>query len=402
MKSEQQLIMTSIPQSAYRLLIVSPIPVCKDNNQHYSLDLWVEDLRANLEHVQSIAILCPRADLKSESTRMLPTGIQIVFQDEVLEQSLLEELIKKYDVVSIGAGGPLWRMKTAIDVALVAKKLKRCLVTSVTSNRSRTTKMNAQGKNWLKKIKAHLTAWSISRTTSKLIGLSDGVLVIGEGVRKSMKIVHPNLYIETASWIKTSDVIVEPVYTDRLSDFSNCEQPKMIIATRLEPMKGVHIGIMAIAQLVKEHSIMPTLTILGQGPDLNNLKALVEKNHLENAVAFEGVISYPDAFFEKICQYNLMLLTNLNEEQPRLIFDAISQGLIPICPDSTSYLNLGLPKEVFYKTGDIQSLKLKLLELRDGQLMAKLLTELRPLAFKYTISSMHEKRVSWIKSLIMK
>lgn len=384
----------------YRLLIVSPIPVYSDNNQYHTLDLWVEDLKANLKYVESIGVICPRANVKSDSTKVLPKSIQIIFQDEAIDQHFLNELIKNYDVISIGVGNPFWRMKTALTVARMTVKLKRCLISSITSNRSKTTIMNAQDKNWLKKLKAYLIAWSIRHTTLKLAGMSNGVLVIGEGVKKSMQIEHSNLYIETASWINEMDVIGESTYTQRLTKFSECKLPKMIIATRLEPMKGVHIGIKALVQLKNEYSISPILTILGQGPELDNLKALVQNNNLENTVTFEGVLSYPHIFYEKISQYQLMLLTNLNEEQPRLIFDAISQGLIPVCPNSTSYLNLGLPKEVFYKTGDSVSLVLKLLELQDSNLRVRMLNELRPLAFKYTINSMHHNRANWIQLML--
>ncbi len=387
-------------RKTYRLLIISPIPVLKVNNQYQTFDLWVEDLETNLNYVQSIGVICPRADSVAESKKEVPKSIQIIFQDEVMSQHLLEKIIKNYDVVMIGAGNPFWRMKIASNAALVTKKLKRCLITSVTSNRSKTTIMNAQGKSWLKKLKAYLVAWSINQTTFKLVSLSNGVLVIGEGVRQSMQIVHPNLYLETASWIQDSDVITESDYEKRRINYLGCVLPKIIIATRLEPMKGVHIGIKALAHLKKVYNVSLGLTILGKGMELNNLKALVESNDLEDAVTFEGVLPYPDAFFAKIRLHELMLLTNLNDEQPRLVFDAISQGLIPICPDSITYLSLGLPKEVYYKTGDSESLAFKLLELSDGKLIAHLLTQLRPFAFKYTINSMHQQRVNWVKSLL--
>jgi len=389
-------------QKNYRILIVSPIPVSLTNNQYQTLDLWVEDLETNLKHVQSIGVICPRSDLVAEPKRSVPESIQIFFQDEVMSKPHLIDIVKNYDVVMVAAGNPFWRMKTALNAALIAKKLKCCLITSITSNRSKTTIMNAKGKNWLQKLKAHLVAWNITRTTFKLVNMSNGVLVIGEGVRQSMHITHPNLYLETASWIQDDDVITEIDHEKRRVNYSECVLPKAIIATRLEPMKGVDIGIEALAYLKKEHGVSMELSILGKGADLNRLEGSVESNNLSSTVTFEGVLSYPDAFFVKIRRYELMLLTNLNDEQPRLIFDAISQGLIPVCPDSSSYISLGLPKEVYYKTGDSESLAFKLLELSDGKLLSRLLTQLRPFAIKYTINSMHQQRVNWVKSLLNK
>ncbi len=104
-------------------------------------------------------------------------------------------------------GGPAWRMKTALRAASATKQANRCLVTSITSNRVKTTLMNSQGKSWLKRLKAKLVAFSIKRTTIKLVDVANGVVVIGEGVRQSMQLMHPNIYVETASRIHNDEII---------------------------------------------------------------------------------------------------------------------------------------------------------------------------------------------------
>ena len=188
-------------QQAYRLLIVSPIPVSMVNGNYQSLDLWVKDLETNLEYVSSLAILAPRANEPIESSRPIPPNIKVIFQDQVSTEFDFANLISQFDVVSVGAGGPAWRMTTALRAASATKQANRCLIASITSNRVKTTLMNSQGKHWLKKFKAKLVAFSIKRTTLKLVNIADGVVVIGEGVRQSMQLTHPNVYVETASWI---------------------------------------------------------------------------------------------------------------------------------------------------------------------------------------------------------
>ena len=384
-------------QQAYRLLIVSPIPVSSHNGQYQSMDLWVKDLETNLDYVSNLTILAPRSSQPIESSKPIPPDIKVIFQDQVSLESDLDNLINQYDVVSVGVGGPAWRMKTALRAASATRQANRCLITSITSNRVKTTLMNSQGKSWLKKLKARLIAFSIKRTTIKLVDMASGVVVVGEGVHQSMQLTHPNIYVETASWIDDDEIISEIAFEEKVSKLTS---PKAIIATRLEPMKGVHLAIEALAHIKKLAKTLPTLTILGKGPALEDLNAMVQANKLQNTVSFDGVRAYPDEFFAELTNFELVLLTNLNEEQPRLIFDAISQGLIPICPDSAAYQHLKLPAGILYKKGDAHSLALTWLAFCDCVAVAKMMQQLRPIAFQYTINAMHQKRSLWIADLL--
>ena len=384
-------------QQAYRLLIVSPIPVSMVNGNYQSLDLWVKDLETNLEYVSSLAILAPRANEPIESSRPIPPNIKVIFQDQVSTEFDFANLISQFDVVSVGAGGPAWRMTTALRAASATKQANRCLIASITSNRVKTTLMNSQGKHWLKKFKAKLVAFSIKRTTLKLVNIADGVVVIGEGVRQSMQLTHPNVYVETASWIDEDEIISDIAFEEKIAQLS---LPKAVIATRLEPMKGVHLAIEALEHSKKLAKKLPTLNILGRGPAFDDLNAMVQANQLQNVVSFDGLRTYPDEFFAELRNFELVLLTNLNEEQPRLIFDAISQGLIPVCPDSAAYQHLKLPAEILYKKGDAHSLALTWIAFCDPATVAKMLKQLRPMAFQYTINAMHQKRALWIAELL--
>ena len=133
---------------------------------------------------------------------------------------------------------------------------------------------------------------------------------------------------------------------------------------------------------------------------MDDLNTMVQANKLENIVSFDGVRAYPDEFFAELRNFELILLTNLNEEQPRLIFDAISQGLIPICPDSAAYQHLKLPAEILYRKGDAHSLALTWLAFCDCVAVAKMMQQLCPMAFQYTINAMHQKRSQWIADLL--
>ena len=390
--------MTILKQN-YRLLIVSPVPVSEIDGQSFSLDLLVEDLKVNLNFVKSITILAPRAKSLVESAQAIPEAIKVVYLDQVSTRADIMQLINQVEVISIGAGAPFWRIKTAMIIAKMVKKENKFLMTAITSDRAKTTVMNSAGKHWLKRLNANITAWGINKAKLKLAMLSNGVVVIGISVLESIQLKHPNIYIETASWIRKQAIIEDAIFEQKINNIQTL--PKAIIATRLEPMKGIHLGIEAIAQMRQQSLAPPTLSILGKGQALDDLKALVAKHGLQTHVTFDGVRAYPEAFFAEISRFEIMLLTNLNVELPRLIFDAISQGLVPICPDFASYLNLNLPQQVYYKKGDVLSLMQTWLNLSNIEVLEATLRALRPLAYEYTIESMHQKRAEWVANSLV-
>lgn len=382
----------------YRLVIISPVPVHSKEGQYQSLDLWIEDLQANLAYAKAITIVCPRATESIESSKLMPSNIAVVFEDQLNTDADIKALISNHDVVSIGVGRPQWQMGVAFNIAKISRKLHKCIIIGVSSNRAKTTTMNAKNKNILKKIKAYFVARSILQATKKLVAISSGVLVVGEGVRKSMHFMQENVYVEIATWICKFDIITDEAFENKLKNLKDV--PIAIIATRLEPMKGVHLAIEALDALKNLTIRSLKLSILGKGPALEELQLLVQKYNLNKQVTFDGVRDYPAGFFATLNQFQLVLLSNLNDEQPRLIFDAISQGLVPICPDSASYQHLKLPIEIMYQKGDADSLAQTWLSLCDKAIYENAMRKLRPLAYEYTINNMHKKRHVWIASLM--
>jgi hypothetical protein len=90
-----------------------------------------------------------------------------------------------------------------------------------------------------------------------------------------------------------------------------------------------------------------------------------------------------------------VLITNLNDEQPRLIFDALSQGCLPICPDTKAYRSFGLDSRLFYKQGSSEGLSRAIEILCDPALGQKLRAHTPDIAAKFTIDEMHRQRALW-------
>jgi len=175
------------------------------------------------------------------------------------------------------------------------------------------------------------------------------------------------------------------------------DQTRIACASRLDPMKGVEMGVRAVAQLSEGNDAI-NLDIVGEGPELGRLKELVSRLGLQSATRFLGQLSYPEQFLSYLRTVDLVLLTNLNDEQPRLIFDAISQGCFPICPNSSPYVALGLDRRVLYDRGDANAAAETITRLlcMSKDALQKVAEDLRKLAGQYTLEAMHERRAAWI------
>ncbi len=385
-----------------RLLLATSIPLHTDaSGQRHALDLWVQDVSANAKHVQAITVLAPRAASLMPAAKPWPSNIAVAHHDDVPTPAKLANLVQAHDLVSVGAGRPAWRMRNELRVARAAQQGHKALVTSVSSNRALTTVMNASDRGLVSRLKAQLEARSILATTRRMAALSDAVMVVGHGVAKAMGLEHAQMMVETASWIQAHHVLDAAAFEQRCTHTLQQTTVRAAFAGRLESMKGPHIAIEALAQLRgRKAQGVEGLSLFGQGPEDAALRALAASLGLQAQVRFEGVRSYPEAFLQALRSFDLVLMTNLNDEQPRLVFDAISQGVIPLCPDTPTYRALGLPESVFFPRGDASALARVWSRFGEAQLRMQAMQALRPLAFEFTIDTMHRKRAAWMHDLV--
>lgn len=373
--------------------MISKIPVVGDANGYLTMDLWAKDINTNCQYVKSVDLVCP---VEKKTNREVSGAIldnRISVHDVLsIQNSKLEELVRNADVVQV-YGNFTWRQsKVARIMVRYANKYNKLSVVSISSNRAKTNVMNARGKGILRIIKSWLTFISIRNSQIWLARHSDGVLLVGEGLVPLVKRYAKNIHVGIASWISKSDIC-------KSRDMPNTPI-SIIIASRLEAMKGVSIGIEAVARM--DSHLACKMLIIGTGPEEESLRKLVIKLGVNKMTRFVGQLGYPDAFFGEIRRSDYVLLTNLNDEQPRLIFDVISQGAIPICPRSTAYNNLELDPKQFYEQGNSVSLTKTLHSLinMSDQERLDINAKLYKIAQTRTIDDMHIRRQKWMSSLL--
>ena len=362
-------------------VVVSPIPVHCENGCLVTLDLWARDINAQAD-LMSIFLFCPAGLLEKTSFAPLNKKINVIHNDDI---SALEMAISSADFIQL-PGNSGWRGSRPARIAIsIAMRYKKPVFLGISSNRAKTVLLNNQKRGWFRRMVAVLNYLDIRFTQNWLAALSDGVFVVGSGLVKLIAYSNKNVHVSIASWIDEQDIT-------RRDQQEEASRLRILMAGRFERMKGFHIGLAAIENISK--SLNPLVTMIGQGPEFGGLFAQAKQCGFE--VRFLDPVPYPVEFFSIMDQNDLVLMTNLNDEQPRLVFDALCRGVLPICPDSDAFKNLGLDPRCIYRQGDADDLANTISNLASFSLRVELLESSRSVLYKHTLRSMHQKRLSWM------
>ena len=379
--------LTDDPSGAprFRVLVSAPIPAIRQGSQWCTLDLWARDVNAQAQ-VADVTILCDSVETMPGTMMPLDPRITVVpASPSPISDATLSRQIADADFIQI-TGQAGWRAAArSRRILRLAKQQGKPVFLGISSNRARTNILNAQGKSLQHRLRARARSLDVAMTQRWLAGRSAGVFVVGEGLRKLIAPVALTIHVGVASWIEQGDIAPPRA---RRSD-----PARVCMAGRLEAMKGFHIGIAAFVEAGPER--FAGLTIIGEGAERDRLARLAADARLQGFRILSGV-PYPDAFFAFLDAQDIVLMTNLNDEQPRLIFDAISRGCIPLCPDTPPYRALGLDPRILYAQGSAEALAQRLRALADPDVRVALSANIAELARTYTVSAMHRARLAWM------
>lgn len=381
----------------YRLCLLSYIPVVRVEGGYATIDLWARDLESQVDAVEHLVLICPvrpsTPDRLGKPTR-LDRRIEVV-DIETAPKGALRQHLTEADALQVPGTATWSGSASARALMRMADSLDKPTIVGISSNRARTALMNASRAGWIERLRARIQFLSIRASQIHLASRASGVFVVGEGLRSLVERWNTSVHVGTASWIRDSDILAPR--QDGLA-----RTVRLCAAARMERMKGMHLAIEALPLLDANQEINMELLMAGVGPEDAALRELARRVGVSSQVSFIGALGYPDEFLAMLRGIDFMLLTNLNDEQPRVLFDAISQGCIPICPDSRPYRSLKLPAETLYRHGDAGSLASVLLALVERPDLAELRSKLDWIARASTIESMHRSRRQWIETRVLR
>jgi glycosyltransferase involved in cell wall biosynthesis len=226
-------------------------------------------------------------------------------------------------IQSEGAG---WAAPNTFLLTLLRPFLKSKRVIVIESMFWRVEKGAASGMR--RRIEHILHDWFLRRA----VAAADVRIFTHAGYRDYFLSPDAHALINPASWIDGGDVIDAEFLRARHK--SRAAGPlRALFAARWIPEKGVATLKSAIELLAAENQSLE-VTFMGEGPLAEEIHSLAATPRGAVTVRIAPPASYGRAFFDAIGAYDVMLVPTLSSEQPRVIFDAFSQG-VPVIASAT-------------------------------------------------------------------
>lgn len=220
-------------------------------------------------------------------------------------------------------------------------------------------------------------------------------LMLGDDISRTL--------INEAVWVNEEDILSEDALTVRMQDRSG--PVRILVPTRLIAEKGIRTILDAIA-LAEAHltksGVFPALIIdvIGAGAMEDEVRAFIA-GHRGQAIklSFLDPVPYGPAFFSLLGAYEAIIVANLTEEQPRIIYDAFSQGLPCIASRTTGVTQIAEDGRTswLFAPGSAEDLAERLVQAaNDRQGLAVMGARALSFVRDYTHRAMHKKRARFL------
>jgi glycosyltransferase involved in cell wall biosynthesis len=323
-----------------RYLLVIHIPVyCNGDGHRYVDPLWRKDLVRHPDYISDFTLACPRID------GPLPEGLvpvddpRITFLDlpsrhmrtlalPVMVARLWREIGRTH-VVHSGVGG--WMPTSLNNIANISARIRRKFLLIIVESSSWRINHGARA-SWPKRIKS-----TLSEVVNRwCVNMTDLAIFTQAEYQQSLLTKHPERgHVIHASWIDEDNVASEATVRDSWArKFTATSGPlKLLFAGRLSQAKGV-LEMLAALDLAEAKGLPLHLDVLGSGELFDECQAAAAKLRHKTRLNLLGTIPYGPDFFAKLHDYHAVVVPSLSDEQPRIVFDAFSQG-VPVLASNT-------------------------------------------------------------------
>jgi glycosyltransferase involved in cell wall biosynthesis len=328
----------------YLLVVEQQLPLYRDRTgQLFADELWHKDLLIHLDYIDQfmIASTCREQDPPRDA-KPLPTDkstfqvVELPAQKSFLHSlrvmpTILARLcgaIRKAGIVhSAIAGWPIPMGWVVTPLALIFRKPVVIVVESAPWRLQ-----HGQAAGWKKRLRAafqeFMSKWVV-RNAALVICTQD------EYCQSMLGSKHANGFVIPASWIDEQDIlpeyVAEDIWQKKLS--ASDSRLRLLFVGRLVPAKGLPVLLQAMRQLSTE-GLPISLDILGEGELKSQCELAASELRDMTAVNLLGTVAYGAPLFELIRRYDAIVVPNISDEQPRIVFDAYSQA-VPVLASDT-------------------------------------------------------------------
>jgi len=402
-----------------KYLLVTPRPFSKTSDNLYAVDeLWGYDLEAHLSAFPNLHVLAPfdpvyeslkygyvfsqKSTISFNPLPNFTSGYECLKKMPKIAVELTRNVksIKKQDLVQSAGGVQAQVGVLTIVLCTLVRHHRRIIILDGDEVEDLEVKARLE----------HSAAKKLVLTTMKilinsilqfLIAITPLTFVVGD--RLYSRYVHLG-HVEKiyASWTSKNRIISVACLEKKALAASTRPYVKLVFAASLFPTKGPDIAIKTAAILDKK-GVPITLDMYGAGPMHDELIDLINVHNLSDVVRLRGTVRYDD-FHRLLMGYDILLLPNLSGEQPRVLFDAMTSGVLVVGSDISplsGVVSSGY-NGILCDPGDPESFAsaIERLYLNKKQLKALLYNGL--LGSKHnTLESMHQQRKSVIQAVFV-
>jgi glycosyltransferase involved in cell wall biosynthesis len=339
---------TRLPPISCPYLLVINIPFyCDVQGELRAGQLWFKDLVEHIAYLERFSIACPHVagtpaevtvPLKSDLRFARVTIVALSSPTSVIEAIIglpvtalrLWRAIRKAELVHTGIAG--WPIPYGWIVTPLTRLLRKKLVIIVESAPWRIAPGVPHG------LKSRLRAVVYERLARWCVSRADLAIFTQEEYRRSLLRKPETGHVIHASWIDENDIVSDADASAMWREKLNPDPPELSIlfAGRLDPQKGVMVLLDAM-RLVARKSIRVRLDILGSGELAAMCQQVSAELNGSTCIRILGTVAYGAPLFELVRRYHAVIVPNLSDEQPRIVYDSYSQG-VPVLGTRTAGL----------------------------------------------------------------
>lgn len=335
-----------------RYLLVTPRPFSLTGGNLYAVsDMWGYDLEAHLTAFPNLHIFAPfDPQYQSDKYRYaFPQESAITFHPlpyfgstsdcfKKIPKTLgiLIRNVQKKDIVQ--AEGDISVPVGALALVLCALMRHQKRVFVLDADHAGIIQVRVQAEQQrMRKSLLIILRHSIRLTLQFLIAISPLTFVVGDHLYSTY--AHAgNVKKIYASWLSKNCIISRTTLERKITATLKRPSLSLVFAGRLVREKAPDIAV-KVAAILDKRGIAVTLDIYGEGPMRDELLDLIASSCLSSTVALKGNVTY-DEFHKVLTKYDILLLPNLSGEQPRVLFDAMANGVLVIASDIASLSGL--------------------------------------------------------------
>jgi glycosyltransferase involved in cell wall biosynthesis len=336
-------------EGRYLLVIFNLQFYINAQGRRYLDKLWVKDLVEHFKYLNHVTLASPcryeeppegcvpvdsMTDFANVQFIDLPAPKNTADALRFLPRTLFQlwKAVEIADIVHTGVAG--WPIPEAWLLTPIVRFQRKFYLIIVESAFWRLTPSSP------KSLKSFIRSYFAERGNRCCINHADLAIFTQPQYRQSLLTRNPEQgYVINASWIDEQTIIsrseAAEIWRQKRAVFDAEPAFRVLFAGRLIPSKGVNVLLDAVKLLrEKKLPINIQVDILGQGELLDVCQKASQDRVSSVKVQLLGTIPYGPDFFRALQDYHAVVIPNISDEQPRIIYDAYSQG-VPILGSDT-------------------------------------------------------------------